>query len=65
MNDDQIIQTMKSSRTIQEWNESRESVKNIRDTTWIAKHIDACGLIGKTTIKSELAIKPTATQNNQ
>lgn len=49
--DVELIDLMISSKTIQEWNSNRESIKAFRDNQWIGKNIDAGNLIAKTTIE--------------
>jgi hypothetical protein len=48
--DQEIFDKMISLKTIEQWNDQREIYKTVRDGAWIGKHIDASGLIGKTTI---------------
>lgn len=50
--DNEIFDYMKASKTIKEWNERRESVKDIKGSNWVGLHIDSKGLIGKTTINN-------------
>ena len=49
--DQEILDLMVKSITVQEWNKNREAVKLVRDENWIGRYIDASGLIGKTSIK--------------
>lgn len=43
--DENIKDFMTTSKNVEEWNFNREHIKAIRNTDWIAKHLDASGLI--------------------
>lgn len=45
--DEQIIEIMKTSKDIEDWNEKREQVKAVRGTAWIIINIEQSGLINK------------------
>lgn len=62
-NDDELLNLMKSSKTVYEWNENRELIKQVREINWINKNIDSIGLIGKTKIKSRQIIIKTKHEN--
>lgn len=47
LTDEKIKELMLTSKTIQEWNENRETAKLLRDQKWISKHIDQSGLVFK------------------
>lgn len=51
--DQQIIELMLQSKTINEWNENRELIKTIRTSTWIGVHLDASGLINQSNINKK------------
>lgn len=52
--DEKLVELMLSSTTVQEWNENRETAKEIRDTQWISKNIDSALLIHKSKITKEV-----------
>lgn len=52
MNDKHILNYLKESKTVKEWNERREEVKSkgMRSNEWITKNVDAAGLIRESKI---------------
>jgi hypothetical protein len=51
--DRELIALILTSESIEQWNSTREIIKEFRSTEWISAHIDASGLIGKTKIASK------------
>jgi hypothetical protein len=45
VSDNDIRHTMCESKTVHEWNERREDVKEIRSIPWISRNLDQSGLI--------------------
>lgn len=45
--DKTILAYMQSSESVEQWNERREEVKQLRDNKWITQNLDGSGLITK------------------
>lgn len=46
--DQELIDFMKESTTVNDWNERRKQLKKLRSQEWISTNLDCTGLIVKT-----------------
>lgn len=52
--DNELLDYMKESNTVNQWNQRRAEVKKVRNQQWISTNLDCNGLIIKTLKKTAL-----------
>jgi hypothetical protein len=61
--DKKAIDLMLTSKTIEEWNENRDTVKTLRDQSWVSKNIDQSGLVFKALPNKKVGDNPTSNRS--